>query len=387
MKTEKPLQTGWRRVKFGDVVRLSKARSQDPLTDGIARYVGLEHLEPGDLRIRSWGNVADGVTFTNVFQPGQVLFGKRRAYQRKVAVADFSGVCSGDIYVLETKNAQLLLPEFLPFICQTDAFFDHAVGTSAGSLSPRTNWTSLADFEFALPLPEEQKRILELLLAVQAGLECLGDAKVAGEKLFDSALLDAFENLANAKLKKVKECYDIQLGKMSSEKARLGENQKTYIKNNNVLWGKFDFSELPQMSFDGREMEKYSLRYGDLLVCEGGEIGRAAIWREAIPGMLYQKALHRLRPKTENDIPEFMFHYLRYCAKRGILEGGATGTTIRHLPVEQLSELQLPFPPQQDQKEIAQELTVITDGIARIEERLDVARKVKTQALLDAVAG
>jgi len=269
----------------------------------------------------------------------------------------------------------------------TDAFFDHAVGTSAGSLSPRTNWTSLADFEFALPLPEEQKRILELLLAVQAGLECLGDAKVAGEKLFDSALLDAFENLANAKLKKVKECYDIQLGKMSSEKARLGENQKTYIKNNNVLWGKFDFSELPQMSFDGREMEKYSLRYGDLLVCEGGEIGRAAIWREAIPGMLYQKALHRLRPKTENDIPEFMFHYLRYCAKRGILEGVATGTTIRHLPVEQLSELQLPFPPQQDQKEIAQELTVITDGIARIEERLDVARKVKTQALLDAVAG
>jgi len=100
MKSES-LKPGWRWVKFGDVVRLSKARSQDPLADGIERYVGLEHLEPGDLRIRSWGNVADGVTFTSVFQPGQVLFGKRRAYQRKVAVADFSGVCSGDIYVLE----------------------------------------------------------------------------------------------------------------------------------------------------------------------------------------------------------------------------------------------------------------------------------------------
>ena len=149
--TNKTLKPGWRRVKFGDVVRLSKARSQDPLADGIERYVGLEHLEPGDLRIRRWGNVADGVTFTSVFQPGQVLFGKRRAYQRKVAVADFSGVCSGDIYVLETKDAQVLLPELLPFICQTDAFFEHAVGTSAGSLSPRTNWTSLADIEFALP--------------------------------------------------------------------------------------------------------------------------------------------------------------------------------------------------------------------------------------------
>ncbi len=169
-KNNKTLKPGWRRVKFGDVVRLSKARSQDPLADGIERYVGLEHLEPGDLRIRSWGSVADGVTFTSVFQPGQVLFGKRRAYQRKVAVADFSGVCSGDIYVLETKDAQVLLPELLPFICQTDAFFDHAVGTSAGSLSPRTNWTSLADFEFALPAMSQQERLVEELAAMDSAI-------------------------------------------------------------------------------------------------------------------------------------------------------------------------------------------------------------------------
>lgn len=159
----KKLKPGWRRVKFGDVVRLSKAKSKDPLADGIERYVGLEHLEPGDLRIHRWGNVADGVTFTSVFQPGQVLFGKRRAYQRKVAVADFSGVCSGDIYVFETKDAQVLLPDLLPFICQSDAFFEHAVGTSAGSLSPRTNWTSLANYVFLLPPLEEQVNIALLL--------------------------------------------------------------------------------------------------------------------------------------------------------------------------------------------------------------------------------
>jgi len=173
---DKTLKPGWRRVKFGDVVRLSKVRSQDPLVDGFERYVGLEHLEPGDLRIRSWGNVADGVTFTNVFKPGQVLFGKRRAYQRKVAVADFAGVCSGDIYVLESKDASVLLPELLPFICQTDAFFDYAVGTSAGSLSPRTNWTSLAGFEFALPPIEEQRRTLALL---STGLNAVDELQAA----------------------------------------------------------------------------------------------------------------------------------------------------------------------------------------------------------------
>src|SRR6266403_1481509 len=86
-----------RRVRFGDVVRLRTDRCADPAAEGIKRYVGLEHLEPGDLRVRNWGLVADGTTFTNRFKPGQVLFGKRRAYQRKVGIADFEGVCSGDI--------------------------------------------------------------------------------------------------------------------------------------------------------------------------------------------------------------------------------------------------------------------------------------------------
>ncbi|MBK7760141.1 MAG: restriction endonuclease subunit S [Deltaproteobacteria bacterium] len=144
----------------------SAAQVSDPNTDGIERYIGLEHLRPGDLRVRSWGEVSDGrTTFTTRVRPGQVLFGKRRAYQRKVAVADFDAVCSGDIYVFESANPAKLLPELLPFLCRTDAFFEHAVGTSAGSLSPRTNWTSLAEYQFVLPPLEEQRRIIDMLLA------------------------------------------------------------------------------------------------------------------------------------------------------------------------------------------------------------------------------
>lgn len=152
----------WTRVAFGDVVHLSKERCSDPLENGLERYVGLEHIQPNDLKIRSWGKVADGTTFTSVFRAGQVLFGKRRAYQRKVAVADFSGVCSGDIYVLEPADERLLA-EILPFLCQTERFFEHAVGTSAGSLSPRTNWKQLSEYEFALPPLEEQRRIVGAL--------------------------------------------------------------------------------------------------------------------------------------------------------------------------------------------------------------------------------
>ena len=159
-------RTGWTTVAFGDVVKLSKARSKDLQADGIDRYVGLEHLEPRDLKIRSWGDVADGTTFTSVFRPGQVLFGKRRAYQRKLAVADFTGVCSGDIYVFE-PSGELLLPEFLPYLCQSESFFEYAVKTSAGSLSPRTNWKTLAKYEFDLPPVGYQKSLTATLSAAE----------------------------------------------------------------------------------------------------------------------------------------------------------------------------------------------------------------------------
>lgn len=139
----------WSRVRFGDVVENVNETCQ-PETAGLERFIGLEHLEPGSLHIRVWGNVVDGTTFTRRCRPRQVLFGKRRAYQRKVAVAEFDAVVSGDIYVLAPKGDRLL-PELLPFLCLSERFFQHAVGTSAGSLSPRTNWSSLASFEFDLP--------------------------------------------------------------------------------------------------------------------------------------------------------------------------------------------------------------------------------------------
>ena len=103
------LKPGWTRVAFGDVVRRGSERSSNPELAGVDRYVGLEHLDPGELAIRRWGDVGGGTTFTSIFRPGHVLFGKRRAYLRKVAVPDFSGVCSGDIYVLESRDKDYLL--------------------------------------------------------------------------------------------------------------------------------------------------------------------------------------------------------------------------------------------------------------------------------------
>ena len=156
---------GWKTVRFGDVVENVNETERAPAQAGIDRLIGLEHLEPGSLHIREWGNMADGTTFTRRCRPGQVLFGKRRAYQRKVAVAEFDAVVSGDIYVFAPMGDRLL-PELLPFLCLSERFFRHAVGTSAGSLSPRTNWNSIGAFEFTLPPLDKQRWIAEILWAV-----------------------------------------------------------------------------------------------------------------------------------------------------------------------------------------------------------------------------
>ncbi|MFH1965671.1 MAG: restriction endonuclease subunit S, partial [Acidobacteriota bacterium] len=169
------LKTGWRMVKFGDVVNNANLVERDPVKNGIERIVGLEHLDPENLHIRHWNSPEDGTSFTRKFVPGQTLFGKRRAYQKKVAYAEFEGICSGDILTFESKDTKLLLPELLPFICQTDAFFDYALGTSAGSLSPRTSWKALRNFEFPLPPIEEQKRFAEILWAADEAVERLGE--------------------------------------------------------------------------------------------------------------------------------------------------------------------------------------------------------------------
>ena len=197
------LKPGWRRVKFGDVVRLHKETCKNPTAEGIDRYIGLEHLEPGDLRIRSWGDVSDGTTFTSRVRPGQVLFGKRRAYQRKVAVADFDAVCSGDIYVFESANPERLLPDLLPFLCQTDSFFEHAVGTSAGSLSPRTNWTSLAEYEFALPPMEEQRRIADVIDMARAAMDQHRELAVRTRDLKRAIVAEQIPALAKGRYVKI----------------------------------------------------------------------------------------------------------------------------------------------------------------------------------------
>jgi type I restriction enzyme S subunit len=175
------LPKGWPLVKVGDVVDNMNETTRDPESIGLGRVVGLDHMDPESLLLKRWDDLSDlheGTSFTRVFRSGQVLFGKRRAYQKKVSVPDFDGICSGDILVFQPKNDELL-PEFLPYLVQSDGFFDHALGTSAGSLSPRTKWQELAKYEFALPPIAEQHRIIKAMNALETTRDSYSEIETA----------------------------------------------------------------------------------------------------------------------------------------------------------------------------------------------------------------
>lgn len=148
---------------------------------------------------------------------------------------------------------------------------------------------------------------------------------------------------------------DSCLGKMLDQSKNRGEYQP-YLANINVRWGSFDLENLPEMRFEATEQERYGLRYGDLIVCEGGEPGRCAIWKEQIPNMKIQKALHRVRVHDCIDY-RYLFYWFLYAGKIGALEQYFTGATIKHMPGDKLKSIVLDVPPIELQKEIGDVLS------------------------------
>jgi type I restriction enzyme S subunit len=295
---------------FSFVITLSTTRTSDPASAGIDRFVGLEHIEPENLHIRRWGLVADGTTFTNTFKRGQVLFGKRRAYQRKVAVADFDGVCSSDIYVFESKDPNVLLPELVPFICQSEGFYDYAVKTSAGSLSPRTNWSYLANYEFPLPPVDEQRRIADLLWAADDAItkqdELISQALITKKSFIDKIF-------SNNELKEIGDYAESVTSGSRWWAKHYSDSGDIFIRVANLTreTTKIDLSDLQYVTPpEGAEMERTRLKPGDLLISVTADLGRIGVVSDDFPRAFMSQHVAQVRLQKDKVIPEFVAYSL-----------------------------------------------------------------------------
>jgi hypothetical protein len=162
----------WQRVRFGDVVRQLK-EEVDPRSGEVERYVAGEHMETENVHIRKWGVVGDGYlgpAFIRRFRKGQVLYGSRRTYLKKVAVAEWDGVTANTTFVLQAFDGKLL-QELLPWLMLSERFTKHSVQESKGSTNPYINFPDIAKFEFALPPLDQQRRIADVLWALDKAIE------------------------------------------------------------------------------------------------------------------------------------------------------------------------------------------------------------------------
>ena len=176
------------------------------------------------------------------------------------------------------------------------------------------------------------------------------------------------------KKKTVGYLFDVQLGKMLNEKAKKGP-QFRYLANFNVRWGNFDFSKLNRMTFSAQEKDKYKLQNGDLLMCEGGEIGRCAIWQGFESEIYYQKALHRVRPIKKEGYTRFLYFYMQFIASQGRLTRLVGETSIPHLTREKLLDLPILLPPLSEQKAIAALLSTWDEAIEKTEQLIQAKEK------------
>lgn len=175
------------------------------------------------------------------------------------------------------------------------------------------------------------------------------------------------------------------LGKMLDQQKNRGEFHP-YLANVNVRWGSFDLEDLPLMKFEDSEQERYGLKYGDLVVCEGGEPGRCAIWKNQIPNMKIQKALHRVRVSSDMDY-RYLFYWFLYAGKRGALDQYFTGATIKHMPGEKLKQVLIDKPPLKEQKRIADILSAYDDLIENNQKQIklleEAAQRLYKQWFID----
>ncbi len=363
------LPDGWHWVRFGDVVRQVKDTTKEPESEGLTRVVGLEHLDSESLPLRRWNDLEelpDGTSFTRIFRAGQVLFGKRRSYQRKVAVADFNGVCSGDILVFEPATDELL-PGFLPYIVQSDGFFDHALGTSAGSLSPRTKWQELAKHEFPLPTRTEQRDAVESLAASQDLLYRYQRVSRTSELFRDAAFVDAWA--ASGTTAELQDLADITVGIVVKPAALYVESGGVRaLRSLNVLQNRLVEGELVQISEDAhRERQKSQLRGDDVVVIRSGRPGDAAVVpTDGLERHAIDLLIVRCGPQLR---PQFLTAYLNSQEGRTQMLGRSAGTAQKHLNAGQLKQVRVPLADADTQSRVTQ----IAEESASFATKLDSA--------------
>ncbi|HOX00966.1 MAG TPA: restriction endonuclease subunit S [Candidatus Paceibacterota bacterium] len=386
-KANPSLKSGWQRVRFGDVVRFVKEHA-DPESGEFDRYVAGEHIETDNLHIRKWGTIGDGYlgpAFHRHFKKGQVLYGSRRTYLRKVAVAEFDGITANTTFVLE-PSCDELIPELLPFIMQTEAFNGHSVKQSKGSVNPYINFKDIAWFEFALPPKVEQRRIAEMLWAADGAVESYRVCVKQQTNLVQAMSRDSFDH---------SKATTTPLGEVG-----VWMSGGTPDRSNHAFWsGRIPWVSPKDMKVDvlmdaeehiseeALEQRSKLVEAGTIFIVVRGMI-LAHTFPVAVTGrpMAFNQDMKALRVSGDFDT-KYVFHWLRHRARAilGIASDSSHGT--KRLPSEHLFGFGVPKPALAEQRQIAENLDRCNGAISDFQQHIRRLEQMKKSLSAEFLGG
>ena len=378
-----PNPDGWTEMTFGEMAEQISERVDDPKTADVEVYVGLEHLDPEDLRIRRRGTPDDVEATKLRVRPGQIIFGKRRAYQRKVAVADFDGIASAHAMILQEKPS--LYPGFLPFFMQSDVFMDRAVTISEGGLSPTIKWKTLAAEKFLLPPPEQQRELVELMQGFEKAVEAGEEVGASTRSAFD-ALASKLYNSNYPRQRLDQLCKKVtdgtHAGIKKSDVGTIPFLLVSHVRPYKIGWQDADF--VTQDQYDIASQNRKA-KLGDILYTVVGSYGFAAEV-DVAQDFTFQRHIALISPNEEKLLSRYLLYWLN--SREGIDWGHkvAVGNAQKTITLKALRGCEIPCPEVGVQNEIITKLDSLFNVLKSSADGINVTKRLKTSILNTALS-
>ncbi len=330
------------RYRFDQIAINSKAKKK-PVEEDRHHYIGLEHLDSGSLVVSRWGADVAPKGEKLLMKKGDVLFGKRRAYQKKVAIAPFDGIFSAHGMVLR-PNEDVIDKDFFPMFISSDYFLDTAIGLSVGSLSPTINWKDLARQEFELPSMDKQRELAQVLWAMEetkVGYQhLLADTEELVKSRFVEMFGDPVTNPMGWPVKKLSDIAEYYNG-LTYHPEDTADEGTLVLRSSNIQEGKLAYEDNVFVSCDIRE--KYFVRENDILMCSRNGsarlVGKVAVIKNIDSPMAFGAFMMIIRSK----LWAYLYVYFQMEAFRRQIITGKT-STINQITGKMLDAVEIPVP-------------------------------------------
>ena len=394
----------WEVARLGDI---SKQRNEivQPEQERNDKFVGLEHLEKGESRIKGYGLASGVISSKFRFFAGDILYGKLRPYLDKAVIADFTGICSTDLLVID-QDKKKVQPNFLMYIIHSPNFISHAISTTSGTNHPRTSWNAIAKFKLGLPPLSEQKKIAEILSTVDQAIEKVSEAIEKTQRLKKGLMQELLtKGIGHMEFK------DTEVGKIPKEwksikleEISIGSPQNGLYKNKESYGNGFKIVRMTELfredvliindmalvNVSKEELARFSLHPGDLLFArrslkiEGS--GKCVLVPKIDEPILFESSIIRITLNKMLAYPLFFLYYLNSVGRKQISRMTRT-VAVSGITGRDLQKIFIPLPSLHEQQKIAEILTTVDERLELLRKRKERLERTKKGLMEDLLTG